>query len=651
MNRDQAKEYVKNNLETYLNSITSKKGNMYICPLCKSGTGANKTPAGAVKGNRFSCFSCDNTNLDTIDLIAQVESLEAGSPEAFNRAYEIFNIEIDKDTQTRPQAPNEQQGQYTPTTHDAQDINYTQFFLDANKNIDKCDYLDKRGISKETQNKFKIGYVEDWKSPTAVKRAKENKTNEPPATQRIIIPTSKTSYIARTTNPSIKDYAKMKEGKVNLFNRRAIEQVDKPIFITEGEIDALSIIEIGAEAIGLGSTSNIKSLLKLIDEKASKDNVFIVLMDNDEKGQEASKELMELLGTKGTYSLQATLPNEYKDPNEYLVRNREGFKETVKELEVQAIKLLNADKEKEKEEYLSTSTAHHINSFLGDIAKSVNTPYYPTGFSNLDAILDGGLYEGLYIVGAISSLGKTTLILQIADQIARQGQDILVFSLEMARTELMSKSISRETLEQSSNPRNAKTSRGITTGTRYAGYNPEEKELIKQAVKSYGQYAKNIFIHEGIGDIGVKHIKDTVDKHIRITGNKPLIVIDYLQLLAPYNERATDKQNTDKAVMELKRITRDYKTPIIAISSFNRGNYDAPVSMSAFKESGAIEYSSDVLIGLQLRGAGGKDFNVDEAKSKDPRQIELKILKNRNGKTGVSVEFDYYPLFNCFMEV
>jgi replicative DNA helicase len=72
--------------------------------------------------------------------------------------------------------------------------------------------------------------------------------------------------------------------------------------------------------------------------------------------------------------------------------------------------------------------------------------------------------------------------------------------------------------------------------------------------------------------------------------------------------------------------------------------------MEAFKESGAIEYSSDVLIGLQLKGAGEKNFDANEAKRKDPREIELVILKNRNGRTGGKIIFNYYPLFNYFRE-
>ena len=146
------------------------------------------------------------------------------------------------------------------------------------------------------------------------------------------------------------------------------------------------------------------------------------------------------------------------------------------------------EKEKEKAQYLKQSTAHHIQEFINGIAQSVDTPYIPTGFKKFDEVLEGGLYEGLYIIGAISSLGKTTFVLQIADQIAQQGQDILIFSLEMARSELMAKSMSRITFDLSKDPRNAKTTRGITTGKRYQNYNPVERELIKASIKAYGEY-------------------------------------------------------------------------------------------------------------------------------------------------------------------
>ena len=123
-----------------------------------------------------------------------------------------------------------------------------------------------------------------------------------------------------------------------------------------------------------------------------------------------------------------------------------------------------------------------------------------------------------------------------------------------------------------------------------------------------------------------------------------------MQILSPYNERATDKQNTDKAVLELKRISRDFKLPVIAISAFNRTSYKAEAMFEALKESGSIEYTSDTVIGLQLKGAGKKDFDPTAEKKRDPRLIELVILKNRQGKVGDKILFEYYPMFNYFID-
>jgi len=147
------------------------------------------------------------------------------------------------------------------------------------------------------------------------------------------------------------------------------------------------------------------------------------------------------------------------------------------------------------------------------------------------------------------------------------------------------------------------------------------------------------------------------------TGNKPVVIIDYLQILAPHEPRASDKQNVNKSIFELKRLSRDFKIPVIGISSLNRENYNNNINMSAFKESGAIEYSSDVLLGMQFEAIGnaaGNNLNdngakitsegINRLKREDVRKIEVKILKNRNGATGDSITYDYYPMFNYFKE-
>ena len=226
----------------------------------------------------------------------------------------------------------------------------------------------------------------------------------------------------------------------------------------------------------------------------------------------------------------------------------------------------------------------------------------------------------------------------------------------MARNELIAKSISRLTYLAADNKANAKTTRGITAGARWQNYSTAEKALINKAMGQYKEYAQHIYIHEGIGDIGIEKVREVVQQHIAITGNKPVVLIDYLQILAPYDMRSTDKQNTDKAVLELKRLSRDCKITVLGISSFNRDSYKAggvnqgKVSMTDFKESGALEYSADVLMGLEFASAGTKEYNEREEKRKDPRQIRLVVLKNRNGKAWESCSFNYFPLFNYYSE-
>ena len=680
MDRETARESIRARLKEYVERTTERSsragGNMYICPLCGSGSGSHGTGAFSITGNKWKCFSCGKGG-DIFDLIGELHHT-ADFNEQLQKAAEQFGIIIDSGRTSAKQdfspiRPIEgfrtdySKAAVPSTEQQEQPQDYSAFITEWAQNIDQTDYH--RGITLDTLHRFNVGYCPEWQHPKTVAKMKAEGKPLPPATPRLIIPTSSESYIARDTRadvpPEQRDYTKQKVGKLHIFNYSALYAAVQPIYIVEGEIDALSIIDAGGEAIGLGTTTMTGRLLSLL-EKNPPAQPLIIALDNDGAGEKAAAELVNGInnpdGTQRQKGLQAleipffrcNIAGQYKDANEALQADRAAFIAAVQQGVKECIDHQTAAAQEEKERYLSTSAAAYIQKFIDGIADSVNTPYIPTGFSQLDSVFDGGLYEGLYIVGAISSLGKTTLITQIADQIAQNGTDVLIFSLEMARTEIMSKSISRHTLQSvlstGGNIRNAKTARGITTGKKYEHYSLTERELINNAIRNYGEYASRIYISEGIGNIGAAEIRAAVQKHISFTGNTPVVVIDYLQILAPADVRATDKQNTDKAVMELKRISRDFKLPILGISSFNRENYSNAVTMAAFKESGAIEYSSDVLIGLQLKGAGDKKFDATEAKRKNPREIELVILKNRNGRAGDTINYSYYPMFNYFKE-
>ena len=309
------------------------------------------------------------------------------------------------------------------------------------------------------------------------------------------------------------------------------------------------------------------------------------------------------------------------------------------------------------------TVAYYLNDFLTELMKSREGRAISTGFVELDKLFDGGLYPGLYSLGAISSLGKTTLALQIGDNIAKSGQGVLIFSLEMSRFELMAKTLSRESLmrdiAENHSTSNAQTTRGILRAN--FRDNPTAERIIHEALKDYEQWGENLTIIEGIGNVGVEHVKAEVESYMTgHNGKPPVVMIDYLQILSPVSDRLSDKQAVDRNITELKRLSRDYQIPVIGISSFNRENYNSPVGLTSFKESGAVEYSSDVLIGLQYEGADYREGEKEserqarirtlidrvktEASEGKPVPIELKILKNRNGRIGkVKLEF----LFQC----
>jgi replicative DNA helicase len=444
MTREQARDEAKRRLEDYLNMVSGKKGNQYVCPVCGSGTGANKTPAGYLykDGQVFHCYSC-NFHGDIFELCAKVENI-INAAEKFKRVYEIFNIEVDLNYKNEPLK------------------DYTAYFNKCAARVSETDYFARRGLSKRVIEKYGLGYDPNWISPAA--QAKGSKMYP---SKRVIIPTSPNSYLARAVDPDNNPAFKViKEGRAEIFNKNALKGEDL-IFVVEGEFDALSVIEAGGQALALGSTGNKNKFIELCKKEFPVPPVILSL-DNDDAGRRTQAEIADALRNLNIAFLEQNISGEYKDPNEFLTSDAEAFKAIINADYLQVFK---EEAEASSEKYISetyineTSVTSKIEEFLGVIKASVDTPVIPTGFKALDNILDDGLYEGLYIISAAHSSGKTSFALQIADQIAQQEQDVLIFSLEMARVELMAKSISRISFVK--DPELGKTVRDITSGKRH----------------------------------------------------------------------------------------------------------------------------------------------------------------------------------------
>ena len=638
MNREQAKAELKSHLGDYLrdvHGIESLKKNFN----CLNPDHNDEHPSMSFdeKRARVHCFACDAT-YDIIDLIKNDNNLN--DKEAFEFGYKLYNIDI-SNTTSKPKSVLHDLNQ----SKQEQQQDLKDYFKQCKERINQTDYPKLRGLTKQTVDEFGLGFDPSFNRGIGKDRW-----------QALIIPTGPSSYVARNTDLNAShDNRIRKSGSSSIFNIEALNK-DEPVFVVEGEIDALSIIEAGGTALALGSVVNAHKLLDYLDTHPEKSSrcFLLISLDNDKQGEEASEKLIDALNERKIKAKQVNISGSYKDPNAALVADKLSFRSAIRDA-------IGQKEESEKEElnsYLKTSASESMQEFLEAIKAGRKTSPVSTGFSSLDSALGRGLHSGLYVIGAIPSLGKTAFVLQIADNIASgnpnsASRDVLIFSLEMSKHELMARSISRETFKivtQENLAISAKTTYEILDGDMYERYSEDELDLIEKAESRYKEYGKHIFILEGQGDLGIVQIREFIEKHIQLTGRLPVIVIDYLQLLAPYDSRASDKQNVDKAILELKRISRDFNTVILVISSFNRTNYNTSPTLSSFKESGSVEYSCDVLIGLFFNGLGEDGFNIDEARLKNPRDIILKIIKNRNGEAGKMLRFSFDAAHNFFKD-
>lgn len=277
-----------------------------------------------------------------------------------------------------------------------------------------------------------------------------------------------------------------------------------------------------------------------------------------------------------------------------------------------------------------------------------------TGFENMDRLI-GGIYPGLYILGAIPSLGKTTFLSQIADQMAADGEHVIFFSLEHSRFEMIEKSILRTGARIAK-----KGSSGAVEASKL--HRGEITTAIREAAEIYkAETGKRLSIIEGNYNCTLQYMSDYVRKYIECNRIKPVIMIDYMQVIQSRESQRSTKDSIDYTLIELKRLSRALDVPVIVISSLNRSNYLMPVDFESFKESGGIEYTADVLMGLQLSAINEELFQkegklkekrdrIREAKSASTRHIQLVCLKNKFGEAGKSCNFEYYPAYNLFEE-
>ena len=168
-------------------------------------------------------------------------------------------------------------------------------------------------------------------------------------------------------------------------------------------------------------------------------------------------------------------------------------------------------------------------------------------------------------------------------------------------------------------------------------------------------------------------IAEQVAQFIQEKQQTPVVIVDYLQLIAPPADfRGGIREAIDENLKALKDLQIRHGLFMLIISSFNRSSNLEPVSYEAFKESSMIEFTCDYVFGLQLtiqdpnhqpslyyrKGPQGGRIKrqedeqrqmIHDAQAANPKQVQFVSLKNRNGRQFFTANFDYYPQYDAYV--
>lgn len=254
----------------------------------------------------------------------------------------------------------------------------------------------------------------------------------------------------------------------------------------------------------------------------------------------------------------------------------------------------------------------------------------PTGFSGIDNVLAGLQRSDLIILAARPSMGKTSLALNIAQNVAtKQGVPVGIFSLEMSKEQLIDRLLASEA--------------GIDSWKLRTG-NLEDKDFEK-INKAMGVLAEAPIY---IDDSAMANVMEMRTKARRLQSEHDLglIVIDYLQLMSGRANSDNRVQEISEISRGLKGLAREINVPVIALSQLSRSvEQRSPKipQLSDLRESGSIEQDADVVMFIYR-----EDYYEKDTEKKNIADILIK--KHRNGPTG-EVELFFQPEQTLFRSI
>ncbi len=236
-----------------------------------------------------------------------------------------------------------------------------------------------------------------------------------------------------------------------------------------------------------------------------------------------------------------------------------------------------------------------------------------TGFADLNSKTSGLKKSDLIIVAGRPAMGKTSFAINIAQYAAlHDARSVVIFSLEMAREQLITRMFSSEAEVDMQK---------LLTGT------TTEADLIKIAQVLGLMGNSKLFIDDSAGAT-VPEMRSKC-RRLKARHGLDLIVIDYLQLMRSSKKTDNRQQEISDITRSLKILARELDVPIIVLSQLSRGpeqrKDDHRPMISDLRESGAIEQDADIVMLLYREQVYNEEAD---------NTAEVIIAKHRNGPTG-----------------
>ncbi len=264
-----------------------------------------------------------------------------------------------------------------------------------------------------------------------------------------------------------------------------------------------------------------------------------------------------------------------------------------------------------------------------------------TGFKALDDILGGFQNSDLIIIAARPSVGKTALALDIARRTALDHKTpVGIFSLEMSSDQLVDRLVAAQSRTDASIIR-----KGVRTQS--GSWREDVFKNVRDALDELSRTP--IFIDDQPGNTIMK--MRSAARKLKIEKGLKLLVVDYLQLMAPSTARSNDSmvQQVTEISRSLKHLARELNIPVIALSQLSRAveTRGGKPKLSDLRDSGSIEQDADLVMFIH---SDENDIKDESGKVRDIQRKELIIAKHRNGPLGNAI-LDYHTRFNTFVEI